>query len=93
MFAVDILDPQPGENIIDVCSAPGGKTVFIAERIDNKGKVTAVELYEHRLGTITDYCKRNQVTIVEAKAVMPETWLVNMEKFLTGLLQMFPVQV
>lgn len=68
MFAVDILDPQPGENIIDVCSAPGGKTVFTAERMKNKGKVTAVELYEHRLETITDYCKRNQVTIVEAKA-------------------------
>lgn len=67
MFAVDILDPQPGENVADVCSAPGGKTTFIAERMENKGKVKAIELYEHRLKTIEDNSKRNGISIVEVE--------------------------
>jgi 16S rRNA (cytosine967-C5)-methyltransferase len=67
MFAVDILDPLPEENIIDVCSAPGGKTAFIAERMNNKGNVKAIELYEHRIKIIEENCKRNQITIVDAE--------------------------
>ncbi len=68
MFAVDILDPIPGENIIDVCSAPGGKTVFIGERMNNTGSIKALELYEHRINIIKENCKRNKVTIVDAEA-------------------------
>lgn len=67
MIAVDILDPSPGENIIDVCSAPGGKTVFIAERMKNQGNVKALEFYEHRLISIVQYCLRNHITIVDAE--------------------------
>jgi 16S rRNA (cytosine967-C5)-methyltransferase len=38
-----ILDPRPGEKILDACAAPGGKTTHIAELMDDKGEVTATD--------------------------------------------------
>jgi 16S rRNA (cytosine967-C5)-methyltransferase len=38
-----LLDPHPGEKILDVCAAPGGKTTHIAELMDDKGQVTATD--------------------------------------------------
>lgn len=36
---VEVLDPQPGETVLDVCAAPGTKSVYIAERMNNTGTV------------------------------------------------------
>lgn len=38
-----ILDPQPGERVLDACAAPGGKTTHIAELMDDRGEIVAVE--------------------------------------------------
>jgi 16S rRNA (cytosine967-C5)-methyltransferase len=38
-----LLDPQPGENILDACAAPGGKTTHLAELMGDKGQVTGVD--------------------------------------------------
>ena len=38
-----LLDPHPGEKVLDACAAPGGKTTHIAELMNNKGQVTAVD--------------------------------------------------
>ena len=36
MLAVNALDPQPGETMLDLCAAPGGKSFYAAERMENK---------------------------------------------------------
>ncbi|MFU8803368.1 MAG: RsmB/NOP family class I SAM-dependent RNA methyltransferase [Bradymonadaceae bacterium] len=41
LLPVQILDPQPGERILDACAAPGNKTVQIAVRMENKGTIVA----------------------------------------------------
>ncbi len=47
-LAVKVLSPLKNENIIDMCCAPGGKTAFMAELMENTGHISAFELYEHR---------------------------------------------
>lgn len=47
-----LLCPQPGDTIVDLCSAPGGKSTHLAELIKDRGCIYAVELYGHRLGLV-----------------------------------------
>jgi 16S rRNA (cytosine967-C5)-methyltransferase len=59
-----LLDPQPGELILDACAAPGGKTTHIAERMDNRGHIMAVDCKLARLKLLQDNCRRLGITIV-----------------------------
>ncbi|HXP93402.1 MAG TPA: transcription antitermination factor NusB [Candidatus Binatia bacterium] len=43
-IAVDVLDPQPGEHIIELCSGRGNKTLAIATRMHDRGRVEAIEI-------------------------------------------------
>ena len=61
-----ILDPQPGEHILDVCAGSGVKTTQIAERMQNCGRITAVDLYEHKLQRLQETCERWGVDIVQS---------------------------
>lgn len=45
MLVTHLLDPQPGETIIDACAAPGGKTTHIAERMADRGRVVACDVH------------------------------------------------
>lgn len=51
-LVVHKLDPRPGERILDMCAAPGGKTTFIADLVGADGHVIGVELHEHRARSI-----------------------------------------
>ena len=37
-LVVRVVDPQPGETIVDCCAAPGGKTLFMASRLSGEGR-------------------------------------------------------
>lgn len=61
------LNPQPGENILDLCAAPGGKSTAIAERMNNEGSVLAIDLDEARLGRLRENIARLGHTCIEPK--------------------------
>ncbi len=58
LLAVRLLDPQPGENIIDMCAAPGGKTTYIAERMLGEGTIKAFEISEPRAAKLISNIER-----------------------------------
>lgn len=60
-----LVDPQPGETIIDACAAPGGKTAHLAEMIGDKGRVLACDRTSSRLNKIRQNAKRLQLTSIE----------------------------
>ncbi len=57
-IAVQLLDPKPGDRVIDMCSAPGGKATFIGELMKNVGEIVAIDRYETRLNLVKGACQR-----------------------------------
>jgi 16S rRNA (cytosine967-C5)-methyltransferase len=65
LLAVTELNPWPGETILDFCAAPGGKTTFIAQLMNNQGRIVAQDVSEERLKLVRENCTRLGVTCVE----------------------------
>lgn len=60
-----ILDPKPGQRILDACSAPGGKTTYIAELMNNQGKIEAWDIHEHRTKLVKENSDRLGIDIIK----------------------------
>jgi len=71
LLAVRELDPHPGETVLDICAAPGGKLTHIAQRMRNEGRVIAHDTAEERLELVKENCTRLGVTCVET--ILPST--------------------
>jgi 16S rRNA (cytosine967-C5)-methyltransferase len=65
LLAAYKLGPQPGETILDFCAAPGGKTTFIAQLMNNQGRIVAQDVSDERLKWIQENCARLGVTCVD----------------------------
>ena len=69
------LNPRKGEKILDTCSAPGGKTAYIAELVGDEGEVISVDISGKRLKVLQDNLDRlniKNVRIIEADATKPD---------------------
>jgi len=64
LLAVDLLDPQPGETVLDACAAPGGKATYIAQKMRNQGRIVAADSSPTRLKIVSENCNRLGATIV-----------------------------
>ena len=64
MLDAYIMDPQPGETILDACSSPGNKAIHMAERMGEKGQVIAWDIHEHRVALTERNRKRMDARIV-----------------------------
>lgn len=62
-----LLDPQPGERVLDACAAPGGKTGYIAELMKNEGFVLACDRDQIRIRTLGDNLSRLGTGIAECR--------------------------
>lgn len=73
------LSPRPFQLVYDMAAGVGGKTTHLAELMDNKGTIRAMELYPHKLRVLEDNKRRLGITTIEARAgstleSLPEYW-------------------
>ena len=64
-LAAQVVDPKPGETVLDCCAAPGGKSFAMAERMENTGRVLACDIYAHKLELIAQGAARLGLTNVQ----------------------------
>lgn len=67
MYACEALDPKPGQVILDMASAPGGKTTYLAQLLGSSGTVISTEINKGRIKSLTSNIQRmglkNVITI------------------------------
>ncbi len=89
VLAVDALSPGSDEKILDLCAAPGGKTCYISEKMENTGKVTACDIHEHRLELIKNTATRLGATnidvILNDATLYKEEWKQKFDRVLTDV--------
>ena len=59
-----LIAPKPGEKIVDLCAAPGSKTTYIAELMENNGMIVAVEVSDVRMKMVVENAIRLGITII-----------------------------
>jgi 16S rRNA (cytosine967-C5)-methyltransferase len=71
MLVARVLDPQPGERVLDLCAAPGGKTTHLLALMGGEGELTAVEVHPGRARALQETCElmgAGAVQVVNADA-------------------------
>jgi len=61
-----LLSAQPGERVLDACAAPGGKSTHLAQLMENRGQIIALDLYGPRIDQIRQNCQRMGISTVQA---------------------------
>lgn len=64
-----LVNPQPGERIIDACAGAGGKTLHLAAQMKNKGKIIALDIYPQKLEELQRRSRRAGVQIIETRLI------------------------
>lgn len=65
-LAAEVLSPKAEADVLDLCSAPGGKTTHIAELMGNRGRITAFDIHEHKTELILETAERLGIDIIDA---------------------------
>lgn len=69
MSAARLVNPQPGESILDMCAAPGGKTTHLAELSNDEASITACDISDDRLDRILQNAERLQLKSIQTLRV------------------------
>lgn len=67
MLVAQIMNPKPGSFVVDVCSAPGGKTTHIAQKMKNSGTIVARDIHDHKLKLVNENAKRLGISIIDVE--------------------------
>jgi len=71
--AIALLDPRPGQRVLDLCAAPGGKSAALAERMQNRGAIVAADTDTARVALIGRGAERLGLTIIEPVVVRADS--------------------
>lgn len=64
-----LLDPKPGERIVDACAGAGGKSLHIATLMENKGQLISMDIYENKLNELKRRARRNDIFNIETRVI------------------------
>jgi 16S rRNA (cytosine967-C5)-methyltransferase len=67
MIVAMYLNPEPGDNVIDICSAPGGKATHMAQLMGNNGSIRAWDIHDHRIDMLKWNILRTDTSIINAE--------------------------
>ncbi len=80
------LDVCPGDTVLDLCSAPGGKTFALAYKMKNQGRIIACDIHPHKIDALEVQAKRLGITNVEFVCLdavkLQESWVNTADKVL-----------
>ncbi len=66
-LAARTLGVTPNDRVLDACSAPGGKTTYLAEIMENQGEILAWDIHEHRTKLVDETAKRLGISIIKTE--------------------------
>jgi 16S rRNA (cytosine967-C5)-methyltransferase len=69
-----LVDPQPGERVLDACAAPGGKATHLAELMNDQGELVALDIHERGVQRVNHLARRLRLSIVKPIAADALTW-------------------
>ncbi len=67
MLVSKIMGPKENTKVLDLCSAPGGKSTHMAEKMNNKGYILSRDFHKHKLKLISDNADRLGIKIIETQ--------------------------
>ena len=86
MLCVEALAPQPGEKIMDVCAAPGGKCGYIAELTGGRADILAADIWPHRLRLMEQNIQRAGQTSIKTALMDATAFDVSLERSMDKVL-------
>lgn len=86
MLVAHVVAPKAGEYVLDMCSAPGGKSMHMAAKMENRGEIIACDIHPHKLELIEKNAKRLGISIIKPTLqdgmVLNESWIGKFDKVL-----------
>jgi len=86
MLVAKMFAPKPGQKILDLCAAPGGKTTHLAQLMQNKGEILACDIYSHKLALIEMNAKILGINIIKTKLQDGEIFVDDFNNGFDGVL-------